>query len=623
MTFQDVDMLWLIWALPVLGFVGYWGIRKRARILARFSTARGLSNIAPDTAHLRQWLKAGMLLGVLLLLVVCLAGPQYGYRWQEIERKGVDLIVAIDCSRSMLATDIQPTRLDRAKREIVDLLNLLQGDRVGLVAFSGTAFLQCPLTLDYEAFHLFLGALTPGFLPVGGTDLATAVTTALDGFNKEDVSEKAIILITDGESTGDDPLAAARAAADAKVRLFCIGVGALDGVPIPGEDGQLVKDAAGNIVLTRLDEATLKKMAVLTGGSYVRSVAGDMDLEAIYIRHIRKEMSASTLSQQKKKILEDRYQWFLALALLALVFELLIPTGRTPGKIGVAVILGAFLWLGGGIVGVPAAGASDTDHTIRSSKKPSLGQSIEQGETAYAAGDYEQALTHFIDAQLDAPDRPEIYYNMGNAQYKAGDFESAINHYKQALTADAPALRQQAHYNIGNCLFRLGKYEEALASYGSALEIDAGDAQAKENMAFVKHVMAQPKPPPQQGGDSREDPKDPDPNKDPNQDQNQAGHSPEGSQGDSDEKQSAGRDDTDSRENPDPGQATSPPPKPAESESPEKQAESGAQASDGSAQQAMDAQARQQAEKMLNRLEDQPGRALMPAYRERTIEKDW
>lgn len=304
MTFSDMDMLWLIWAVPVLFLFCFWGLRKRNRILARYATARGLAAISPDTVASRRWIKAAMLLMVVVLGVISIAGPQYGYQWRQIEQKGVDLIIALDCSKSMLATDIQPTRLDRAKREVVDLLNLLQGDRVGLVAFSGTAFLQCPLTLDYAAFHLFLSTLTPDFLPVGGTDIGMAIETALSGFNTTDASDKAVILITDGESTGEDPLKAAKAAADAKVRLFCIGVGATDGVPIPTAGGGFAKDATGNIVLTRLDEATLKKVAVMTGGGYVRSVAGNMDLETIYTKHIRKEMEATTLSQQKKKSLK-------------------------------------------------------------------------------------------------------------------------------------------------------------------------------------------------------------------------------------------------------------------------------------------------------------------------------
>jgi Ca-activated chloride channel homolog len=586
MTFSDMDMLWFIWAVPVLFLISYWGLRKRNRILTRYSTARGLAAISPDTLASRRWIKAAMLLTVVVLVVISLAGPQYGYQWREIEQKGVDLIVALDCSKSMLATDIQPTRLDRAKREVVDLLNLLQGDRVGLVAFSGTAFLQCPLTLDYAAFHLFLSSLTPDFLPVGGTDIGMAIEAALSGFNAADMSDKAIILITDGESTGEDPLKAAQAAADAKVRLFCIGVGATDGVPIPIAGGGFVKDTAGKIILTRLDEPTLKKIAVMTGGSYVRSVAGNMDLETIYTKHIRKEMEATTLSQQKKKILEDRYQWFLALAVLILVLEFMIPLR---GKGGTVVIMAILL------LGAPAADAAPP------------GELIKSGETAYNAGEYDKALKNFIDAQLEVPDRPDIYYNMGNAQYKAGQYDAALKNYQQALKSSDPALRQKTHYNIGNTLFRLGKHEEAIASYESALKINAEDAETKENLAFVKKVMEQPKPPPQKGDNSKEDQKNEDQkdekkdkqsSSEKNADQNQSGREGEN-------KEAQGQPETPSNNEP------------------EKKTQAEAKPEGAPQQKTLDEQARQQAEKMLNRLEDKPGRALIPEYHKRQVEKDW
>lgn len=591
MSFSNMDMLWLIWMVPVLFSVSYWGLRKRNRILFRYATARGLAAISPDAVISRRWLKAAMQLSVVVLVVISLAGPQCGYQWREIEQKGVDLIIAIDCSKSMLATDIQPTRLDRAKREVVDLLNLLQGDRVGLVAFSGTAFLQCPLTLDYAAFHLFLSTLAPDFLPVGGTNLSMAIETALSGFNAADASDKAIVLITDGESTGDDPLKAAQAAAEAKVRLFCIGVGASDGVPIPISGGGFVKDAAGNIVLTRLDEPSLKKMAVMTGGSYVHSVAGNMDLETIYTKHIRKEMEATTLSQQKKKILEDRYQWFLSLAVLILVLELVIPL-RKKGALAAMVIL---------ILSASAVHAANP------------GESIKSGETAYNAGEYDKAITNFIDAQLEVPDRPEIYYNLGNAQYKAGNFDAALKNYQQALKSEDPVLREKLHYNIGNTLFRLGKHEEAIKSYESALELNSKDVEAEENLAFVKKAMEQPKPPPQKADGSKEDQKTQE-NEEKREEKQESPATPSdktafGDQSGREKKneESSGLDQSGA---------------PATDQS-EKMPPADAKPEGASQQEAMDEQVRQQAEKMLNRLEDKPGRALIPQYQKRRIEKDW
>jgi len=288
MKFSHIEMLFLIWAIPVFFLVIVTGMKTRQTILTRFASPKGIAAIAPETGARLRWTRAGLVLCSLLFLCIALSGPQYGYKWQTITQKGVDIMVAIDLSRSMLATDIQPTRLDRAKREIYDLLTMLKGDRMGLVAFSGAAFLQCPLTLDYEAFNIFLNSLTPDSMPVGGTDISGAITTSLSAFDPKANSQKAIILITDGENTGrTDPLDAAENARNAGVKLFCIGVGSHEGVPVPSKDGGIQKDQSGNIILTRIDEETLKKMAGLTDGAYVRSTAGNMDLDVIYTREIR------------------------------------------------------------------------------------------------------------------------------------------------------------------------------------------------------------------------------------------------------------------------------------------------------------------------------------------------
>ncbi|MBW2369871.1 MAG: VWA domain-containing protein, partial [Deltaproteobacteria bacterium] len=478
MTFENVDMLWLIWAVPALFLVYLWGIRKRRGILSRYASKKALSAIIPHGNPNGRRFKMVLMLAAVLFVSVALSGPQYGYHWQEIERRGIDIIIALDCSRSMLATDIPPTRLDRAKREVVDLLNMLQGDRVGLVAFSGTAFLQCPLTIDYEAFHLFLATLTPDFLPVGGTDLDAALTTALAGFKQEDASEKAIILITDGENTGRDAVSAARKVASAGVKLYCVGVGAADGVPIPSPEGGFTKNRDGAIVLSRLDDVTLKKMAVLTGGTYVQSVAGDMDLDAIYFQQIREKMEATSIAHHKKKVLENRYQWFLGLGVLMLIIECIIPIQK---RAVIGLLVPAFL-----IMAPPAHGAD-------------LGEKIDQATSAYESGEYDQAAQSFIEAQLEAPDRPEIYYNLGNAQYKSGDLESAQTSFHEALGSQAPSLRQQAHYNLGNTQFKLGDLNTAIQSYEAALEIDPEDVQARENLEFVKKMAEQ-----QQSGENQQ-----------------------------------------------------------------------------------------------------------------------
>ena len=599
MTFFRTEMLFFIWAVPVLFLVVVYGMRRRREIMRCFSSAHGLDVIAPDSVGGRRWVKTSLLMGTVLFTAVALAGPKYGYRWQEIRQQGVDIIIALDCSRSMTAADIQPSRLERAKREVFDLLAMLQGDRVGLVAFAGTAFLQCPLTLDYDAFNLFLNSLSPDYLPVGGTDITGALATALDSFDPKSASDKAVILITDGENTGEgEPLKAAETLKEKKIKLFCIGVGGSDGVPIPEPDGGFKQDRSGQIVLSRLDENTLKKMAVVTGGTYVRSVAGDLDLDAIYTDEIRRTMEAETVSSGRKQVWEDRFQWPLALALLCLAAELILPVSR---KTMLVSLLAALM-----LVPPLSADANDT----------------RDGIAAYEKGDFDKALKHFTDAQLNAPDKPETLYNVADAYYKTGNFDAAAEHYKQALETEDSQLKRKALYNLGNAEFRRGKAKEAIGHYEAALAIDPDDRQTRENLAFVKKAMEQQ----QQSGDDRKDQD----KKDQGQENKSKPKQDGSSQSPEDQKQPQ---QDGARDNQPDGEQEQQRPEFGD-EMDEQQKQQAARADDPPIDQQPSAQAQppqpgeaagdpRQAERMLNRLQDQPGRALMPATGERTVEKDW
>lgn len=601
MKFFRIEMLFLIWTVPLLLLVFILGIKKRSKILTGFASARGLAAIAPRQMYSRRrWIKTALILLALFFMAVALSGPQYGYRWQEIERKGIDIIIALDCSRSMLATDIKPSRLDRAKREVFDLLGMLKGDRVGLVAFAGTAFLQCPLTIDYEAFYLFLNVLSPDFLPVGGTDIPGAVITALSGFNHKDNSAKAVILITDGESTTGDPMPAVEKAKAAGVKLFTIGVGKDDGVPVPNEQGGFKKDDSGKIVITRLDEDTLKKMAILTGGTYVRSVAGDMDLDAIYNREIRGKMDVSTLSSGRKQVWEDRYQWFLILALVTLIADLFLPS--TTKAVLVPILLLALV--------------------CSSSQALASGvyQSMQKGLEAYHSQDYEAALKYFIDVQLEDPDRFEIFYNIGNAHYKLGDFNSALENYSQVLDSENKSIKHKALYNRGNANYRMNKLEDAISDYEAALKIDPGDQEAKQNLEFVeKKIKMQEKQQHQQSSNNKNKPGEQEKtfqDRPENRDQTKE-KSDDSSPGATNNDQSS----TEYGKSMDAPPQDDNRPQKGSSEKEKKDVDSNTAASQG--EPAPNRDKTKQAERMLNRLQDMPGKAMMPVYRERKVEKDW
>jgi Ca-activated chloride channel family protein len=609
-SFKDINMLFLIWVAPAVFFIIFYGMTRRRRLMQKFSTDKGLNTIAPESGSRNRWIKSILVLLSLVFSAIALAGPQHGFRWQEIEQKGIDIIVALDCSRSMLATDIKPTRLDRAKREIVDLLTMLQGDRVGLTAFAGTAFLQCPLTLDYESFYIFLNALSPDFLPVGGTDISAALETAKNAFSEKDSSEKAIILITDGESTSGNPAASAEALAKAGIKLFCVGVGNPDGAPVPDNEGRFRKDNTGTIVISKLDEETLKSMALRTGGAYVRSVSGDMDLDLIYTKRIRESLTAENRTAGRKKIMINCYQWVLMAAILACIIDMFCSPGYKK-KMLLLLLMGLCA-----LSPKVEAGSGSAE--------------LKQGLKAYRKGDFDAARKAFTDVQIHHPKRPELFFNIGNTYYKQGKYSEAEKQFVESLTGDDPAVHQKAHYNLGNTYFRQGKLQEAKTSYETAIEtakkLNIEDKQAEANLELVKKLIEQqPKQPSQGKGEDSE-------NKEKKDSEN---HPPSDSQNNASQKQTGENQKAESGQKKESGPSESNPDETTfgdqmdtQNQPENKDAEKSAvnQLENPKKQPAKENQEAapiHQAERILNRLQDKPGRAMMPNYRKRSIEKDW
>jgi len=323
MKIAHPSYLFLFWLVPALIFFYLYAFRKKDKLIKAFCGETLYAELVPSVSPGRQKLKAALLLGSLSFLVVSLLQPQWGFQWEDIKRQGIDIMVAIDVSQSMLAEDIKPSRLERAKRKVYDLCRMLEGDRIGLIAFAGTSFVQCPLTLDYGAFKLFLDYLEPDLIPVPGTSISQAIRAAINSFSRRERTSKALIIITDGEDLEGNALEAAQEAKKEGIRIFAIGVGQDGGAPIPMKDGSggFKKDGGGEMVLSKLDEAALQKIALETGGSYVRSVTGDLDLNKIYREDIRGRMEKKELRSTRKKRWEERFQWFLFAAILLLGIE--------------------------------------------------------------------------------------------------------------------------------------------------------------------------------------------------------------------------------------------------------------------------------------------------------------
>jgi Ca-activated chloride channel family protein len=323
MRFGDPLYFYLFWCLVPLIFFMVWGMRKKQQLTLKFCGNPLLTKLVHPGVEKRHRSKTIFVVLAILFLILALTRPRWGYQWEDLHQRGVDVIVALDVSSSMLAEDIKPNRLERAKRKISDLLDMMEGDRIGLVAFAGTSFVQCPLTLDYGAARLFLSAIDTQLIPVQGTALGNAIKTSVKAFRSQEKKSKALILITDGEDQTGKALSAAKLAGDQGVKIYTIGIGGEIGAPLPNSSGAggFRKNQQGEVILSKLDETTLQQIALETGGSYVRSVTGDIDLNTIYKDQIKKHIEKKELKSERRKIWQERFQWFIFIALIFLVAE--------------------------------------------------------------------------------------------------------------------------------------------------------------------------------------------------------------------------------------------------------------------------------------------------------------
>ena len=308
-----------------------WALKRRRRLSERFADKAVLASVAPTVSGARRRVKAALIVIAVSLAVFSLMRPQWGFKWEEVKRHGLDILIAMDTSKSMLARDIMPNRLERSKLAVKDMIAKLKADRVGLIAFSGSAFLQCPLTLDYSGFMLALDDLDTNTIPRPGTAITAAIREALKVLKGADKKFKVLVLITDGEDHEGDPVKASREAEKEGLRIFCVGVGTRDGEIIPtiNEEGQrqFLKDRKGGVVKSRLNEEVLQKIALGTGGAYVRAQGADFGLNSLYDKKIS-NLEKHELEARMRKNYVERFQIFLAIAALLLFIEPLLGAGK-------------------------------------------------------------------------------------------------------------------------------------------------------------------------------------------------------------------------------------------------------------------------------------------------------
>ncbi len=473
---------------------------RRRRDLERFVSGPLLVSLTASAPATHRHVRGGVLLTALVLGCVSLARPVAGFQMEESRQRGTDVVFAVDVSRSMLARDVKPDRLTRAKLGVLDLVERIGGDRVGLVAFAGSAFLQAPLTADHAAFREALDALDPDVIPRGGTDVGAALHEAEAAFRTAPEGSRIVVLLSDGEDLEGNARVAAGEAAQRGIRLYTVGVGTPAGESIPldavGERGQ-VTDGSGNPVVSRLDEEGLRAMAETTGGFYVPLGARAEGLEAIR-EQVLATAPKTESSARSTRVPIERFQWPLGLALALVLGEALAlesarraarPSRRTAGAAIPAGVLAATMLLASA---TPArAGAAD-------------------GERAYAEGRYEEALSHWKAAGDAAPSDARLRFNAGTAAYRAGRHDEAAEAFRGAIEHGDPALQQRAYYDLGNARFRAAEvaaqqtpeearkaFDDAIRAYDGALALDPGDADARFNrdLAKARRDALQPPPP--------------------------------------------------------------------------------------------------------------------------------
>lgn len=331
LRFAQYQYLQLLWLVPLLILFYWFTFYRKKKLLNRFGSPELMSKLTAGTSRTRQKVRAGALIFCLGLLALSMSRPQIGTRMEEVTREGKDVIVAIDVSKSMYAEDIKPNRLEKAKLEVAKIIDRLQGDRIGIIAFAGEAFVQCPLTLDYGAAKLLLSVINPGLIPLPGTNLSAAMETAVNTFDEQEKNYKVLILITDGEDHEGEIDEWTETASKEGIIIYTVGIGTPEGVPIPDIDDNGLrlgykKDENGETVVSKLDELTLEKIALYTNGMYFHASPDGAELDNLYeaiYEGDKKELGSMKFTQ-----FEDRFQYLLGLFILLAIWELLYPERR-------------------------------------------------------------------------------------------------------------------------------------------------------------------------------------------------------------------------------------------------------------------------------------------------------
>jgi Ca-activated chloride channel homolog len=495
MRFAQPQVLWvLLVVVPALIAFLYWSWRAKQKLILQFVHRRLLSGLTVGVSPRRQKLRLTLLVAAVAGILLALARPQWGFAWEEAKFQGLDIIVAIDTSRSMLAQDVAPNRLEKAKLAAIDLMRLAKTDRLGLVAFAGTAFLQAPLTVDEQAFQQAVDAVSIGIIPQGGTALSAAIKTAMTSFEKGSENHKVLVLMTDGEDHDADTetLAAAKEAADAGLRIFTIGVGTPEGELLRIKDNEgnpsYIKDDDGDVVKSRLNQTLLQQIATDANGFYL-PLQGANPMETLYARGLA-PLPKSDESTRLTRVYQERYHWPLGFAIVCLVIELLLPESPRVRR----------------AASVPDASAAKEAVAVMALLLIALSSpgSPASAYRKFQAGDFKAALDEYNRLAEHATNDYRLHYDAGAAAYRAKEFERAQKQFIQTLNSQGivsdPKTQENTYYNLGNTFYRLGEplpdpekkkelWQQSVENLSRACRLATNDLDASNNLAFVQQQL--------------------------------------------------------------------------------------------------------------------------------------
>ncbi len=472
--FEDPIYLYLLLLIPVLAIIRFWLKRRQMRKLRKFGDKDLLRQLMPGVSRWRPLAKFCLVECALAMLILMLARPQMGTKISHEKRIGIETIIAMDVSNSMYAQDVEPSRLDRSKMMVENLVDNFTDDKVGLIVFAGDAFVQLPITSDYVSAKMFLSDINPSMIATQGTDVARAIDMAMHSFTQEQGIGKAIIVITDGEDHEGGAVEAAEKARKKGMRVYVLGVGSTSGSPIPiAEAGGYLKDNAGNTVMSALNEDMCKQIAKAGGGAYIHvdnNSNAQEQLNAELDKLAKKETSSTIYSDY-----DEQFQAFAIIALLLLIVETCLLDRKNPIFRNVTL----FSRRKKSVAIVCLAIVSSTMAMAQSDR-----QYIREGNGHFRAGNYAQAEVAYRKALEKNPHNPQAEYNLGNALFAQRKDSAAIRAFENATRTETNPLRKaQAYHNIGVVCQSHKMYAEAIDAYKEALRLNPTDDTSRYNLA--------------------------------------------------------------------------------------------------------------------------------------------